>query len=192
MKILKGEKWKIATRNAPDLDIQVLQEVLTHEDDFFDAKIIAGRRGKLSGYDHAPDLAHDMAQATGGRMSDKKPEELKSRELRIISQNPSRNKEGAGFKMRVVQYYKGQTNVATKLETGEYFQGDDGPRFKAKGFTARDIEELLKIDATSPAGLRVIQTALALMKNPPAIPAEEEAPAADAFGQQPDPEVPFS
>ncbi len=49
MKILKGEKWKVATRNAPDLDIEVLEEVLTHEDDFFKVKIIAGERHKLSG-----------------------------------------------------------------------------------------------------------------------------------------------
>lgn len=126
-------------------------------------------------------------------MSEKKPEELKSRELRVISSNPSRSKEGAGFKMRVVQYYKGQASVSVKLEVGEYFiHKDGGQGFTRKGFSPRDVEELLKIDATSPAGLRVIQTALALMKAPPPIPAEQEAPAADAFGQQPDPEVPFS
>ncbi len=48
MKILKGEKWKIATRNAPDLDIEVGQDILTHEDKFCKAKIIAGKIQKMS------------------------------------------------------------------------------------------------------------------------------------------------
>jgi len=48
MKILKGEKWKVATRGSSDLDIEVMSEVLTHEDGFFKAKIIAGNIQKIS------------------------------------------------------------------------------------------------------------------------------------------------
>ncbi len=42
-------------------------------------------------------------------MSDKKKDEIRSKELRVITSNPSRSKEGAGWKLRLVQYYKPAT-----------------------------------------------------------------------------------
>jgi len=42
-------------------------------------------------------------------------ETIKSRELLIITDTSSRNKPGAGYKMRVVQYYKDGKNISVKL-----------------------------------------------------------------------------
>ena len=101
-------------------------------------------------------------------------ETIKSRELLIITDTSSRNKPGAGYKMRVVQYYKDGKNISVKLESGEYWAGDDGvTRFKAKGLSPRDIKELLKVDATTKK--RIIQIVEALQDNPPAIPTETDS-----------------
>jgi len=114
-------------------------------------------------------------------MSDK----LESRELRIIKDTPSRNKEGAGWKLRVVQYHKGGKSLSVKLESGEYFKGDDGiVRFKTKGLSDRDMEELEKKAAEAPE-LTVYQIVRRLQKNPPAIPQEQAAAATS------DEEAPF-
>lgn len=129
--------------------------------------------------------------------NDKKKDDIRSQELRVITSNPSRSKEGAGWKLRVVQYYKpatpteGPKAISVKLESGEYWRGEDGrERMTAKGLTLRDIDELLKIDADG-SGLRVIQTVAKLMKNPPAPPIEEKP--ADPFSPGADvSEVPFS
>lgn len=48
MKILKGERWLVATRGSEALEIEVKQEVLTHEDQFFTATILKGERHKMS------------------------------------------------------------------------------------------------------------------------------------------------
>ncbi len=99
-------------------------------------------------------------------------ETIKSRELWAITQNASRNKEGAGYKMRVVQYYKDGKNVSVKLESGEYWKGEDGiERFKAKGLSPRDIKELLKTHTEKK--MRVIQVVEWMQDNPPAIPVED-------------------
>lgn len=117
-------------------------------------------------------------------------DDLKSRELRVVSSNPSRNKEGSGWKLRVVEYYKAGKSISIKLESGEYFLGDDQvTRFKAKGLSLRDLEELEKIDAVT--GKPIYLTVKALMKSPPPLPEEgEPEPQANAA---PDPDaVPFS
>ena len=121
-------------------------------------------------------------------MTEKKSE-IQSRELRVISDNASRNKEGAGWKFRVIQYFKDGKNVSVKLESGEYWAGDDGiTRFKAKGLTLKDLEALEQIDAQT--GKPIYLTVKGLMKTPPPVPAEgESSPEATAA----DPEsVPFS
>lgn len=127
-------------------------------------------------------------------MAEKTNSNLKSRELRVITSNASRDKAGAGFKFRVTQYYrpasgdKAAQNISVKLESGEYWTGDDGiVRFKAKGLTLRDLEELEKIDATT--GKAVYLTVKSLMKSPPPIPADEPEQGPD---KEPESEVPFS
>lgn len=114
---------------------------------------------------------------------------LKSTELLVLSSNASRSKEGAGFKLRVVQYHKAGKSIAVKLESGEYWTGDDGiVRFKAKGLTLRDLEELEKIDAQT--GKALYLTVKNLMKSPPMPPTEEKAEQAP---EPADPDaVPFS
>lgn len=120
--------------------------------------------------------------------------ELKSRELKVLTERESRNKPGAGYKLRIVQYYQPAKNgtpaksIAVKLESGEYWKGDDEiVRFKAKGLTLLDVRELLKTDVQ--AQKRVIQVVEALMATPPELPSEQEEAAPQSA---PDPEVPFS
>lgn len=117
-------------------------------------------------------------------MAEKK-DAISSRELKIITENASRNKEGAGYKFRVVQYIKDGKSIAVKLESGEYWTGEDGiVRFKAKGLSLRDVEELLKTDIERQK--RVIQVIHELMKNPP--PLDDSKPDAEPGAE----EVPFS
>lgn len=104
-------------------------------------------------------------------------ETIKSRELWVITQNASRNKEGAGFKLRVVQYYKPAAgaepakSISVKLESGEYFRGDDGiERMKTKGLSPRDVKELLKTHVEKK--MRIIQVVEALQDSPPPLPVE--------------------
>jgi hypothetical protein len=120
-------------------------------------------------------------------------DKLESRELRIISDFPSRNKPGSGHKMRVIHYAKEEgrpgskswKSLAVKLESGEYWKGDDGiTRFKAKGLSARDLEALLAVEPGS--NLRVIQSVLALMKNPPAFVPPAPAPSSPSASENPD------
>lgn len=97
-------------------------------------------------------------------------------ELLVVSSNESRNKPGSGWKTRVVQYAKAGKSISVKLETGEYWTGDDGiSRFKAKGFTAKDL------DALKPHWTAIMK----LLKNPPPVVEPEAA-------SKPDEEVPFS
>ena len=115
-----------------------------------------------------------------------KKDELQSRELRVITDRASTNRPGAGWKMRVVQYYKQGKSLAVKLEVGEYWKGDDGiTRFKSKGLGDRDFDELEKIDG----GKTVYSIVRALIKSPPPLPVEE--PKTDPL-DQPASEVPFS
>lgn len=101
-------------------------------------------------------------------MSDKPS--IQSRELLILSSNESKNKPGSGWKLRVVQYHKDGKSVSVKLETGEYWTGDDGVvRFKAKGLALRDLEALERKGAD---GKTVYSAVKALMKDPPPIPEE--------------------
>ena len=131
--------------------------------------------------------------------NDKKKDEIRSKELRVVTSNPSRSKEGAGWKLRLVQYYKpatvseGPKTVAIKLESGEYYLGDDKrERMSPKGLTLRDLEELLKIDGDG-SGLRVIQNLVKVMKNPPAPPIEQTENPFEAPAPKTDiSEVPFS
>lgn len=115
------------------------------------------------------------------------PSAIQSVELLVLTSNPSRSKEGSGWKLRVVQYYKDGKSIAVKLESGEYFQGEDGgSRFKAKGLTLKDLDALEKIDVSTQKSLYL--TVKNLMKNPPAPPSDGEKAEAPLGAE----EVPFS
>lgn len=117
-------------------------------------------------------------------MADKKSD-LRSRELLVLADRKSNNKEGSGWKMRVVQYYKPGESISVKLEVGEYWKGDDGiVRFKAKGLADRDFDELEKTDAET--GKPIYSTVRKLIKSPPPLPADSEP------DNEPSDSVPFS
>jgi hypothetical protein len=44
MRIAKGERWVVACPETGELEIELLEEVFTHLDDHFLARITAGRR----------------------------------------------------------------------------------------------------------------------------------------------------
>ena len=121
-------------------------------------------------------------------MTGKKKVDIKSRELKVLSDKASKNTKGAGWKLRIVQYYKDGKSIAVKLESGEYFLAEDGsPRFKAKGLSKYDVKELLKSDEA--AGKRVIQVVYDIMENPPEVPSDEAPAEQKTFGED---EAPFS
>ena len=68
--------------------------------------------------------------------------EWKQKELLVIRDQKSEKKEGAGWKIRVVQYILDGVSKAVKLESGEYWvdQGTGETRYKTKGFSKRDLE----------------------------------------------------
>lgn len=115
------------------------------------------------------------------------------RELLEFAKRDSRNKPGAGWKMRVVEYIKDGVSKSVKLEAGEFYpdQETKKTRFKSKGLTWRDIDTLRSIDPNS--GHTWITVAYNLMKNPPPIPPEYLAQqgAAGAGAMTNDNEVPF-
>lgn len=58
MKILKGDKWLVATRGSSALEVEVLADVLTHEDQHVPVRILKGVRTYLTRPDDGPgDLA---------------------------------------------------------------------------------------------------------------------------------------
>lgn len=94
---------------------------------------------------------------------------MTSREIFVVSDTPSRNNPGAGWKIRLVQWIKEGKSVSVKLEVGEYWKDKETgePRFKTKGLTLKDF-------STISGKWKEIKP---LFDNPPAVPAEAAAPA---------------
>ncbi len=109
-------------------------------------------------------------------------------ELLVVSKRESRNKPGAGWKIRVVQYVKDNKGVSTKLEGGEYFPDQESKqeRFKCKGLTAKDLDGPIR---------EKWPQIMALLRNPPPIPADyiaqHGAQASSATAMTNTDEVPF-
>lgn len=95
-------------------------------------------------------------------------------ELLVISVKESDKKPGSGWKIRVVQWVNGEKSVSVKLECGEFWKDEASQetRFKAKGFTKRDLE------ACKPFWAQI----MALMTNPPAVKPLDAAAAEDPEG----------
>ena len=82
-------------------------------------------------------------------------------ELLNVSTVDSRNKPGSGWQIRVVQWVKDGKSVGCKLESGEFWTdaASGEMRFKAKGFSAKDL------DTCNPHWSKIMD----LLRNPPPV-----------------------
>ena len=116
--------------------------------------------------------------------------DVRSVELLVLRNAPSRDKEGCGIKLRVVQWIfkkkEGGEGSSVKFEKRSYFPGPDGDEHtgKAEGFGIDDFKLLKAVVDGETNFVRVMK----LMENPPAIkPVAAPEPTADDSIE----EVPF-
>jgi hypothetical protein len=102
-------------------------------------------------------------------------------ELLVIVDLKSRNKEGSGTKLRVVQWVVNGQSKSVKVEKRQYYLDAYGKTMtgKAEGFSLDDL------NALKPHWPRVLE----LMRNPPAVKTPE--PVAAAAASDAIDEVPF-
>lgn len=112
--------------------------------------------------------------------------------LKVVKDEPSTKKPGAGKQLAIVQWAKGGKSVACQVIQSDYWKNENNGEtyYKAKGLPLSSIQALFAPGENGAPSFWVREKIAELMKNPPAV-AAAAAPKAAASSIETIEEVPF-